>query len=129
MKGTADMNIHVPRTNASVPMNAITIAQTLERKERQRGNSIEIARRTLAARLKVGVGTLENLVRGRVKRVDAAIRDRLQALLVREYEQEIARLQHELEILRQCGAALNSDQVCEVEAHRAKASAVRMQVQ
>lgn len=103
--------------------SAVVIAQNLERRERSRVGSRTHARRSLAAKLRVGVGTLENLVRGRVKRVDAAIRDRLQALLVRELEQEIARLTHELEIARQSGAHLASEQISEVETHLAKARA------
>lgn len=101
--------------------SAVTIARTLERHERARVSSVQHARQSLAHKLRVGVGTVENLVRGRVKRVDAAIRDRLQALLVRELETEIARLTHELEIARQSGAHLASHQICEVETHLARA--------
>ena len=100
---------------------AITLAQTLERRERTRVSSLAAARQRLADKLKIGVGTFENLVRGRVKRVDAAIRDRLHALLVRELEAEITRLSHELEIARQCGAHLACEQVGEIETHLAKA--------
>ncbi len=103
---------------------AISIAQTLERKERARGLSVALARETIARRIKVGRGTFERLVRGRVKRVDAAIRDRLQALLVRELEGEIARLSHELEIARQSGTHLASIEVSEIETHLAKAAAL-----
>lgn len=103
--------------------NAITLAQRLEQRERHRVGSVSIARRRLADRLKVGIGTFENLVRGRVKRVDAAIRDRLQALLVQELEHEIARLTHELEIARQGGAHPGSQHVCEIETHLSKARA------
>jgi len=99
----------VPTSRTSEPRlemsSAITIAQTLDRRERHKLGSKGIARQSLANKLRIGIGTFENLVRGRVKRVDAAIRDRLQALLVRELEQEIARLTHELEIARQGGAS------------------------
>lgn len=103
---------------------AIGLAQTLERKERGRGLSIRAARQRLAEKLQVGYGTFENLVRGRVKTIDASIRDRLEALLIRELENEIRRLTHELEIARQSGARLDSEQVCEIEAHLAKAKAL-----
>lgn len=97
--------------------NAFAIAQSLERRERSRVSSKAIARKSIAAKLRVGVGTFENLVRGRVKRIDAAIRDRLYALLIFELQAEIARLTHELEIARQGGARLDSEQVGEIETH------------
>lgn len=96
---------------------AVTMARTLERRERQRVSSLALARQGLANKLKVGVGTFENLVRGRVKRIDAAIRDRLHALLCRELETEIARLTHELDTLRQTGARPDSEHFGEVEAY------------
>lgn len=100
--------------------NAFAIAQNLERRERARVGSTERARRSLAARLRIGVGTFENLVRERVKTVDARIRDRLQALLVHELEQEIQRLTHELEMARQSGAHPACQHVGEIEAHLQK---------
>jgi len=117
----------IPKSGTFVqddPMSsAMMIAQSLERRERTRVSSLDQARRRVADRLKIGVGTFENLVRGRVKRIDATIRDRLQALLVRELEGEIARLTHELEIARQSGLRLDSEQICEVETHLARAMA------
>lgn len=103
---------------------AISIARTLERRERARVFKASIARQNLARDLQVGVSTVEHLVRGRAKRIDAAIRDRLQALLVRELESEIVRLTHELEIARKGGAHLASEQVSEIETHLAKARAL-----
>jgi len=103
---------------------AISLAQTLERKERARGLSVPEARRALARKIKVGVGTIENLVRGRVKRADAAIRDRLEAWMVRELESEILRLTHDLEMARRSGFHLASVEVGEIEAHLAQASAL-----
>lgn len=96
---------------------AIMHAKSLERLERARGATVETARTRIARRLRVGIGQFEHVVRGRVKRIDAVIRDRLQALLVREIESEISRLQHELELVRQSGGSLASDQVREIEAH------------
>src|SRR6202041_1032743 len=59
--------------------HAVAIARTLERMERGRVQSAAVARSTIASRLKVGVGTLENILRERVKSIDADLRDRLQA--------------------------------------------------
>jgi hypothetical protein len=96
-------------------------ARSLERIERAKGSTVEVARRRTARRLRVGSGTFENIIRGRVKRVDAWLRDRLQALLVQELEAEIARLEHELQMVRQSGSHLASDQVREIETHLAAA--------
>lgn len=121
------MNIHELGTSQPDvdPMSsAVTFARALEKRERPRVSNLQDARRNVARRLRIGTGTFENLVRGRVKRIDATIRDRLQALLVREIEQEISRLTHELEMARQCGAHLASQQVGEIETHLAKARAI-----
>lgn len=100
------------------------IAITLEKKERARGLNASEARSRFARRLGVASGTIENLVRGRLKRVDAWLRDRLQAVLIRELETEIARLTHELEMARQSGARPASDQMAEIEAHLSAAKAL-----
>lgn len=114
-----------PEMNAAAVFDQTRqLAVSLEHRERVRGSSVDQARQTLARRIGVGAGTFENLVRGRVKRVDAWIRDRLQALLVRELEAEIARLTHELQMVRQCGDHLGSQHVVEIETHLAKARAL-----
>lgn len=118
------MTFHNIRNSEPKMTCAISLAQTLERKERARGMSVHVARETLARKLRLGVGTIEHLCRGRAKRIDAAVRDKLQALLVRETESEIQRLTHELEIYRQSGAHLASIEVGEVEAHLAAARAL-----
>lgn len=113
-----------PSPNEPRMSTAIAIAQSLVRRERQRGMSAEASRAWLANKLSVGVGTASNLIRGRIKRVDETIRDRLRALLMRELEAEIQRLSHELEILRCGGHHLASDEISEVETHIARAKAI-----
>jgi hypothetical protein len=103
---------------------AVAIAQSLERRERMRAPTLAHARQRLADKLRIGVGTFENLVRGRVKRIDAEIKRRLDALLVRELEAEIARLTHELSLARQGGAHPACEHVGEIEAHLACARAL-----
>lgn len=103
---------------------AISLARDLERRERGRVFSVPLARQNLARKLRVGVGTIEHLVRGRAKRIDANVRDRLQALLVHELEQEIARLSHDLEMARQGGDHLASLEVSEIQTHLAAAAAL-----
>jgi hypothetical protein len=100
---------------------SVAIAQSLERHERRNGADVHAARSSIAGKLKIGIGTVENLIRGRVKRVDDRIRDRLHALLIREIEAEIARLTHELETLKRSGHHLASQHISEVEAHLAAA--------
>jgi hypothetical protein len=93
------------------------IAVSLERIERSKGSTIEQARRRIASKVRIGVGSVENIIRDRVKRVDEKIRDRLFALFVREIEAEIARLTHDLEMVRQSSGGLSSQHVGEIEAH------------
>ena len=116
MAGNFGTMTHTSGTNSPNDMaNAISLAQNLEKRERARLGCRATARRSLAGKLRIGSGTLENLIRGRVKRVDAAIRDRLQALLIKELELEIGRLWHDLEIARQTGAHPNSDEITKAE--------------
>jgi len=117
------MSIHDTRINHPDMSSAVSLAQTLERRERARLGSRDVARRSLAGKLRIGVGTLENLIRGRAKRTDATIRDKLQALVVKELELEISRLQHELAIARQSSTRPDDDEIFEVETHLKKARA------
>jgi hypothetical protein len=103
---------------------AMSVAQSLERRERARVGSIHHARRSLSAKLRIGVGTLENIIRGRVKRIDAEIKRRLDELLIRELEAEIGRLTHELEMARQGGAHPACEHVGAIETHLAAARAL-----
>jgi hypothetical protein len=96
-------------------MSVVATAQALERRERARAPTLKLARQRLASRLRIGVGTFENLVRGRVKKIDHEIKRRLDDLLVRELEAEIMRLQHELEMARQGGDHPGSEHVLQVE--------------
>lgn len=102
-------------------VSARTIALSLERLKRGRGQSVEDARRSIARDIRTGFGTVNNILRDRVKRVDETIRDRLQARLVRELESEIKRLTHELEVVRRGDQPLGQDQVREIETHIAAA--------
>jgi hypothetical protein len=111
-------------STAATIETARDLARKLEQRERVRVGSVEAARSSLARRAGVSSSTWRNLTLGRLKRLDAWMRDRLQALLVRELEAEIMRLGHELEAARQCGDHLASQHVCEVEAHLAAARAI-----
>jgi hypothetical protein len=95
--------------------DAFAIAHRLEVIERQRAPTLGIARRRLADKLRIGLGSLENIVRQRVKRIDAEVKRRLDELLVRELNAEIFRLQNELEMARQSGEHPINGHVTEVE--------------
>lgn len=91
---------------------AIRWAGMLESIERSRtGRNKEEVRENVAAKLGVSPGTLENLERRRTKGVKGWIIDRIQGAVIRELEREISRLQHELEIARQCGTRPDADEV------------------
>lgn len=109
---------------AAAAVSARTIALSLERLRRGRGATVETARRSIARDIRTGFGTVNNIIRNRVKRVDETIRDRLQARLVRELELEIARLTHELEMVCRGDRPLAEDQMREIEAHIAAAKSL-----
>lgn len=93
-------------------------ATALETTERKRsGASIPNARRSVARRIGVAPGSLENLSRGRTKGVRAFLYERIRAAFIRECEQELKRLAHELEMARQAGLRVDGDEVGEIEAH------------
>ena len=111
-------------STAATIERARDLARRLEQRERVRVGSTEAARSSLARRVGVSPSTWRNLTLGRLKRLDAWVRDSLQALLIRELEAEIMRLTHELEAARQCGDHLASEHVCEIEAYIAKARSI-----
>jgi hypothetical protein len=93
----------------------------LEDKERTRTPDRVTARQRLARRLGALPGTIENFARGRIKRADAYLRARVEALLVTEIQREIAELTHELDVLRAMGSDPRLSAVAEVEAALATA--------
>ena len=105
-------------------LEAISLARRLELIELSRAGTRAGARRRLAYKLQIAVCTFENIIYGRIKRLDATLRDKLRAALADELNLEIMRLQHELAIARQGGAAPDSDEIAAVENHIAKAKAI-----
>lgn len=76
------------------------IARLLEDREAERVGTLPIARRTLARRIGCAPGTLETLRKGRLKRIERWLHDKMEALLIGEIEAEIRRLTLELEAYR-----------------------------
>lgn len=99
-------------------------ARWLERREADRIGSLEFARASIARESGITLSSWRNLVRGRLKRIDVWMRDRLQALVVRELEQEIRRLSHELETAKRCSAHLDASQITEIEKYLLKAKSL-----
>jgi hypothetical protein len=96
-------------------------ALALEGLGRSRGLKKDQARRWIAQRARTGFGTIDNIIRERVKTVDEKIRDKLQALLVPELEKEIARLTNVLAAARRGGGVLAAANVRKVQACLAEA--------
>jgi hypothetical protein len=114
-----------PMSNVVTLDTARTLAARLESHERLRnGGSKSQARARLAGKMRVLPGTLYNLARNRLKRLDTELRDRLTAFAIRDLQHEIERLSHELEMARQMGAHPMSRRVGEIETHLAKARAL-----
>ena len=87
-------------------------AEMLEQRERvATGQTREVARERLAKRIGVLPGTLDNILRRRVKGVKTWITERIRAAVIHELEREIARLQAELHLARQCGCRPDTDEV------------------
>ncbi len=101
--------------------NARIFLQSIERRERQQYRTLAVARGAIARKLGIGAGTLEILIRGRAKRLDAAIWSKIQALAIQQLEAEIARKSHELEIARrlvmESAGRLDEIEIVECEAH------------
>jgi hypothetical protein len=123
-EGMSKMSSRLSTDETPRMSTSVVIAQSLVRRERAKGLGAEAARLWLARKLGVGEGAVRNLVRGKVKRVDEIIRERLRVLLMREIEAEIQRLEHELEVLKASGVHLASHDICEVETHLEAARAI-----
>ena len=64
------------------------------------GIGAELAKARVARREGVPTSTLDNILRGRVKQVAAWVRDSLARGVVRELQNEINRLEHEIQLAR-----------------------------
>lgn len=101
-----------------IELSARDWAAALEDREQTRsGVSLPNALATVARRIGVAPGSLENLRRGRSKGVRAFLYEKIRAAFIRECEQEMRRLAHELELARQAGLSAGSDEIGEIEAH------------
>jgi hypothetical protein len=99
-------------------------AQALVDTEERRTRSRMLAYSSVAGRIGRSATWMRSLLAGGVSRVDGEIKRRLDALLIREIEAEIARLTHELEMARRRGDHPASLHVGEIETHLAKVRAL-----
>lgn len=89
----------------------------LERREQyRRGGTREEARERLARQMGLMPGTLFNLVRDRLKRLDDNLRERVVSYAIKEIEAEIGALEHELAMVRAVGGVPDDRKVSEIEA-------------
>ena len=118
------MKHHKIRDEMTMASEAIarTWALSIEDRERYRtGLSLPDARKAVARRIGVAPGTLENLRKGRVKRVALHVYQRLRAAVIRELQSEISRCTHELEMARQIGTDPRSADMAALETAMARA--------
>ena len=97
-------------------MNAAVFLDALERREASRsGANLPDVRKSIARKIGASPGTLENIKRGRLKRLVEGTTDRIKAALIRSLEAELACITHEIQVLRQSGAAPDSSEILEAE--------------
>jgi hypothetical protein len=92
------------------------LAKRLEHRVAARVGSLAGARPIVARDIGVSTGTLETLRRGRLKRIEGWLRDKIESVLMREIEAEIRRLNHELALYRQIGRTPRPGDLEEIEA-------------
>lgn len=107
-------------SSAAIEETARHWTRELEAREASRaGVPIRVARRTVARRVGLAPGTLENIKLGRTKGVRAFVFEKIRAAFLREAENEVRRLEHELAMARQIGADARCDEVLQIIADRA----------
>lgn len=99
-RGTNHHSERAPMSALAFSTDTREIARVLEDREAARVGKLPVARQSLARRIGCAPGTLETLRKGRLKRVERWLHEKLEALLVGEIESEIRRLTLELEAYR-----------------------------
>ncbi len=95
-------------------------AETLETLEAKRSRvNLEEARPIVARKTGVLPGTLENLRNGRLKAIGTHIYEALRQRVIRELQDEKARLDHEIQIALATGMDPRSGEVASLEADQA----------
>lgn len=101
------------------PMSSVqvlsNVAGGMVQREKTRVGCADAARASVARRIRVGVGSLTNIIKRRVKTVSADVRDRIVAAAIHDLTHEITRLDHERQLLLQMGASPMADDMCRLE--------------
>lgn len=101
---------------SSDPVMAADMLIRLEDSEAKRlGARVAEVRTVLARHMRAGVGTLRNIRRGRRKTIPAWLMNAIRSELVRVLEQQIAALEHDLQIYRQVNGGHRSDALAAIE--------------
>lgn len=101
---------------------ARALASTCIARERMRyGGNVDEARERLARRIGWAPGTLYNLMRDRLKKLDTDLRHRLTEYAIEDLRNEIAALSRELESASRLGRTQDPSMVCKAEAVLAEA--------
>ena len=87
----------------------------IERIKRNKGSNQFVARLEIARSLGVSLGTVENIIRLRVKTVSAALAIQINQLRISTIEAERARLENERELAIQFNLTLDPAEMDEVE--------------
>lgn len=96
-------------------------ARTLEEREASRGLDRRAAQEAVARRTGVPLGKIVSLRKNRLKDIGVAAYEALRRGVMSEIEQEMRRLEHELQLLRTAGLDPRDDQMEAVVADLAKA--------
>jgi hypothetical protein len=113
-----------PKIGTDVPMSAAVVAERLVRREETRTRSRMLAYDRVAREVGRTGEWLRKLIRTGTARVDGEIERRLDALLTRGLEADIANLQAELDVARLRRQPIDQQHIPEIEAHLAKARAL-----
>jgi hypothetical protein len=90
-------------------------------REKSRLGCPQAARDTVARRIKIGAGSLSNLIRERIKTVSADLRDRLVSAAIADLSNELTKLEHERQLLLQMGTSPDHDDMRSLESALATA--------
>lgn len=120
------------RDGEFIQMNAMTDVEAVHRLARRLENTeakslgvkVAEARKIIARRLKTSPGTLENIRRMRTKVVPSWLMARIRAEFVSVLQNEILRLEHEINLARQIGLDHRDDDLQAAEAQVAAAKEI-----
>ena len=111
-----------PVSKDKTSMSVFAWTDELEKREAvRRSVSREDARPFLASRLGLLPGTIENIVRKRVKEPRGRVIDAIRAAFIRELESEIRRCEHEIHLAMQGGSHPAADEISQAQTLLAQA--------